>query len=269
MAADANPPIFDTAIHGWRYAFAALSRMPGVLGAAMLMVFALSVVKRWWLPDVESLFLQAEATGELDIGQFFQLSFLFMIVRSFLLTPVVIAMHCFVLLGEVTPYYALRPSQSRFMRFFIFSIVFQLLLQIPVWLMVTSSEASIVLGLFGMLVLSTVLFALVIASIIVSLRLLILFPAIAVDAGGANWRNAIADTKGHTWRVFFIMLLTSIPVLVLAAPLYFLLGWPDGPSLTSGIILSVVQAVAGVLGLCAFAAVASRLFAAFANRLKG
>jgi hypothetical protein len=136
MAADVRPPIFGTAIEGWRYVLAALSRMPVVLGVGMLIVFGLIEVKRWLLPDVESLFLQAEATG--DFRQFFDVfqsrqigSFLILIAQSFLLTPVVIAMHRFVLLGEVAPLYSLRLSQPRFMRFFALSVVFQLLILIP------------------------------------------------------------------------------------------------------------------------------------------
>lgn len=254
MAAS-DPPIFDTVLQGWRYAFAALSRMPGVLGVAMLVLLALNVATIPLLPGPQ----EEPSPGTQIIG------FLIGIVQGFLLTPVAIAMHRFVLLGEVAPRYALNPSEPRFMRFFTFTVVYQLLMGVPSSLMSIAGKTQTVAG--G--VLAFLFFVLLIVAIIVSLRLLILFPAIAVDAPGATWRNAMADTKGHTWRVFFIVLLTSIPMLALAVPLYFLLGWPDGPSFTGGIVLSAVQSVAGVLGLCAFAAVASRLFAALSNRLNG
>ncbi len=111
--------------------------------------------------------------------------------------------------------------------------------------------------------------AFVLFAVIASLRVLILFPAIAVDAGGADWRNAMADTKGHTWRVLFTVIATGIPSLIVTMPLYFLLAWPAAPGLVGGLVVSAVQAVVGVLTLCALAAVASRLFAAFANKLNG
>jgi hypothetical protein len=120
-----------------------------------------------------------------------------------------------------------------------------------------------------MLVVASAWIALMITGVIVCLRLLILFPAIAVDADGASWRNAIADTKGHTWRLFFIMLLTAIPAYVLFGTVPFLPGWPYGPNAIGQIALSAAQAAVRVLMVCALAAVASRLFAAFANKLNG
>ncbi|MCZ7642386.1 MAG: hypothetical protein M5U33_06165 [Pseudorhodoplanes sp.] len=71
-------------------------------------------------------------------------------------------------------------------------------------------------------------------AVIVALRVLILFPAIAVDAPGARWRNAYFDTKGHTWRVFGISVLTALPALLVALPLYFVIGWPEGSASSAG-----------------------------------
>lgn len=45
------------------------------------------------------------------------------------------------------------------------------------------------------------------------LRLSILFPAIAVDAPGADWQSVMADTRGYAWQIFFIMLLAALPIL--------------------------------------------------------
>ena len=77
MAIGEHPPIIGLAIEGWRYAFAALSRMPGLLGVAVLIMFALNVVTLPLLPDP-----QAEPTLGLQI-----MSSLINIVSGFLLTP--------------------------------------------------------------------------------------------------------------------------------------------------------------------------------------
>jgi hypothetical protein len=254
MAADEHPPIFDMALQGWRLAFAAFSRMPAVIGIGMLVVFALSVASLPLLPGPKE-----ELSLAIQL-----LSLLLGFVQGFLLTPVAIAVHRFVLLGEIARYYSLTPSQPRFMRFFLFTVVFQLLTIVPATLMSFGKEGGI-----GVLIWTLAAAALFIAAVIASLRLLILFPAIAVDARGADWRNAMADTKGHTWRVFFIVVLTSLPALVVTMPLYFTLSWPDAPGLIAGLFLSFAQSVVGVLSLAAFAAIASRLFAIFANRLNG
>ena len=150
------------------------------------------------------------------------------------------------------------------MRFFTFTVVYQLLVSVPGTLSLAGKSGT---GLG--VALALVFFVLFIVAVIASLRLLILFPAIAVDARGADWRNAMTDTKGHTWRVFFIAILATLPSLIVLLPLYFTLTWPDGPGLAGGIVLSATQAIVSVLTICALAAVASRLFAAFANKLNG
>ena len=254
MATDERPAIIGSPIEGWRYAFAALSRMPGVLGVAMGIMLALNIVTLPLLPAP-----QAEPTLGMQV-----VSFLTSIASGFILTPVAIAMHRFVLLGEVAQRYSLNPSEPRFMRFFTFTVVYQLLVSVPGTLSLAGKSGT---GLG--VALALVFFVLFIVAVIASLRLLILFPAIAVDARGADWRNAMTDTKGHTWRVFFIAILATLPSLIVLLPLYFTLTWPDGPGLAGGIVLSATQAIVSVLTICALAAVASRLFAAFANKLNG
>ena len=254
MATDERPAIIGSPIEGWRYAFAALSRMPGVLGVAMGIMLALNIVTLPLLPAP-----QAEPTLGMQV-----VSFLTSIASGFILTPVAIAMHRFVLLGEVAQRYSLNPSEPRFMRFFTFTVVYQLLVSVPGTLSLAGKSGT---GLG--VALALVFFVLFIVAVIASLRLLILFPAIAVDARGADWRNAMTDTKGHTWRVFFIAILATLPSLIVLLPLYFTLTWPDGPGLAGGIVLSATQAIVSVLTICALAAVASRLFASFANKLNG
>jgi hypothetical protein len=128
--------------------------------------------------------------------------------------------------------------------------------------------------------------------------MLILFPAVAVDTPGAGWHNAMTDSKAHTLRIFFVVLVTAIPIYGLRSSL------PDFESYVSSHLQSltgkmwcfvlneknlcsapnavgrstlaiaewtfnVAYAAIEVFALCAFAAVASRLFAVFANKLNG
>ena len=121
MAASENPSVFELAIEAWRYTFAALSRMPSILGIAMAIVFGLSIATLPLLPDPNE-----------EPGLIFHLfGFLISIAQAYFLTPVAIAVHRFVLLGEVTERYAPNPSDPRFMRFFVFSVVYHLLTSVP------------------------------------------------------------------------------------------------------------------------------------------
>jgi hypothetical protein len=99
---------------------------------------------------------------------------------------------------------------------------------------------------------------------IIAVRIVILFPAVAEDAPGAEWQNAIADTKGHSWRVFFILLCLILPAAILVAialMICFLIpviGW---------IIGVAIQAVFSVAIVAATASAASRLYVDYANQL--
>ncbi len=253
MASEQNPPVFGTAVEAWRYAFAGFSRMPILFGSAMLAVFVLNAAT---LP-------LAPAPNEEPTVGIQLLGLVVTVVQGFLLAPVAIAMHRLVLLGELTAGYRPDPSDRRFMTFFVFSAVFQLMMDVPATLMALAGKGGGALGGIMMFV----FFVVMIAAVIVALRVLILFPAIAVDAPGAQWRNAYFDTKGHTWRVLGIVVLAALPALMVAMPLFFLIGWPDGPGVGGGTLLAIVQSIVSVLMIAALAAAASRLFMAYSDRL--
>ena len=108
-----------------------------------------------------------------------------------------------------------------------------------------------------------------VAIIIVTLRLTIIFPAVAVDAPGATWGNVMADTKGYAWRIFLFGLVASLPLIVPALVLGALIGF--GTTTGSWIVsaLSIVfTAVLSVVGLTLFIVVASRLYLWIGNRTK-
>jgi hypothetical protein len=259
VPAAAKPAIIGSAITAWRDAFAAINSMPTVMGVAFVIVLALNAVGLLLLPSPSA--EPAPLSLSLQIA-----SFGLAIVQSFLLAPVAIAVHRFVLLGELTGGYSINPSDQRFQRFFGFAVLLSALMTIP----------SAMMGLFlgrsdwgalGMAIGSIVLLVLLIVACIVSLRTVILFPAIAVDAPGAQWGNALADSKGHSWRLLFILIVTAVPFAVIFGLLYWLLLRPSGLTLFSGVVYVLLQAITQVPAIAAFAAMASRLFAAFSGRL--
>jgi len=108
-----------------------------------------------------------------------------------------------------------------------------------------------------------------IAIIIVTLRLTIIFPAVAVDAPGATWRNVMADTKGYVWRIFLFGLVACLPLIVPALVLGALVG--TGTRTGSWIVNALTitfAAVLGVVALTLFIVFASRLYLWIGNRTK-
>jgi len=254
--AEKKPPVINTAAIAWRDAFRAIEVMPAVAGIAFVLYLVMSLaisinanpyalVGSPWLPII-------------SIGA--------SIVQAVLLSPLAIAVHRFVLLGEEANRYPLEPKSGRYLRFVGFAILVKIL-----WLIPNTIE-SLIPARDNNSALATELkflaFVLVITVVIVVVRRAILFPAIAIDAPGATWSKARLDTKGSSWRVAFVFISTALPVLVIngvLAWLWLLLTPQAQPNAGSLLLFSVIEAVIAIAALCAFAAAASHIYRARAD----
>jgi hypothetical protein len=192
------------------------------------------------------------------------LGFVMGAVQSFLLTPFMIAVHRFIILDEVTPGYALDPSKPTFRLFF-------------GWLVALSAVGSLVLWTYGLLTaLSAPMMAAIVPTalvlvvvVIVSVRLTVLFPAIAVDLPGAQASNAWADTKGHAFGILVIFALALLPLLAISLATTLMLGPKaldvGSPTAIAGLVQSAVMHAA-TLTLCV--AIASRVFQTLGDRMR-
>jgi hypothetical protein len=109
-----------------------------------------------------------------------------------------------------------------------------------------------------------------IAATWVSLRLIVLFPAIAVGASGARPANAFADTNGYDLRLFAIFLLAFIPMIAFSVLIFIALGRgimaPSSPLSVVGVIVSAVfGTVVEALGIV----VASHIYLAIGRKVRG
>lgn len=253
-----RPTIGQAVSQAWRDTFAALRALAGPAQIAFFLCMVVSVARYLF-----QLVQQGGATASL-LGEF-----VLSIAQAFLLTPFLIAVHRFIILGEAGRY-RLAPGEHRFKLFFLWSIVLSLFAWFPPFLLaaIKIAPARGPALLFAFVV---VIYALV--AIVVMLRLIILFPAIAVDAPGATWRNSMADTKGHAWRILFIGLLASLPLFGVVF-LLVMAGVPVDVSTASTrssigrvAIATVVDAAFSVVGLTIAVAIASRLYEQLAKLL--
>ena len=233
--------------------------MQGPLQAAFLINMGVGLVRRVLLPDMSGV-----SSGPL------LLEFVVAGVQAFLLTPYLIAVHRFIVLNEAGQRYALAPAEQRFQLFFLWSMVLSLMYWLPSFAMSGLSKEPAVIFLAGI---ATIVVLLLIATTIISLRLVILFPAIAVDAPGATWRNAMADTKGNAWRILFVSLLAALPIIVTVI-VVAVIGASIG--LTSGketsalawlITAGVVDGVVGVIAVTLAVVIASRFYRELGKRV--
>ena len=181
----------------------------------------------------------------------------------FLLTPFFLAVHRFLLLGEEATRYDFKPSSPRFQLFFGWLAVGVVLLSFPSTLAAFAEAKGPVYYFGGQLPLDVdsgmVRVARIVTWVVVT-QLLVLFPAVAVDAPGAGWQNAFSDTRSRIWFVLAVTILPFIPIGLLAVAVIPLFRFSPG-SLTAWFGATLL--VASTLG----AVIASRLYQVVGDRL--
>jgi hypothetical protein len=253
--ATTKPPIIGTALAAWADTFRAIGAMPLIFGIALAIDFVLSLATLAVAPDPATL----AASGQMRTALLVVVS---AVLSAILFAPLAIVTHRFVLLGETTNRYPLDPFSARYVRFVGFAIVFKLALVLP----------NTLIGLESQLPAAAAFqFATGVASVflvIVAVRRIILFPAIAIDAPGATWSNARRDTKGTSWRVLFIFVCTALPELIVSALIGLVVLSPEFQ--TGGgwhALFFLIGPAIGIPTVCAFAAAASHIFQARADSL--
>ena len=250
MANGAQTSIIGAAMAAWQDALAARQRMPTLFVTAIVAIAVLDLVY------FALIFLSPFAGPGLLA---FVVGLIYAAAQGFLLTPLAIAVHRHLLLGEVRDNYRLDTQDPRFMKFFTFLAGLAIVMFVPrlIGELFSGATGHSSFGALVSLILSIV-------AAVIFVRNVILFPAVAVDAPGADWRNAMADTKGHFWRVFFILLCAILPpaiVVSIVLVIFFaipLIGW---------LLAVALQAVFGVFVVAAAAAAASRLYVDYAQQL--
>jgi hypothetical protein len=244
--------ILPAVITAYRDLWRALLAMRALFVIALLIVLAIKVAEgfvplRLWNGPVPGLFL----------------GFIVGAVQIFFLTPFMIAVYRFIILDEVAAAYVLDPGRPEFIPLFGWNLVLSTIT--PLAFLLLEILRAIGVSVIPAIVLSIIA---LVAMIIASMRLIILFPAIAVDAPGANASHALADTKGHTFRIFMIFLLALLPLVALVFIVTLMLG--SGVR-NAGTPAAFVQLAVGTLMqttiTALYVAVAARVFQALGDRV--
>jgi hypothetical protein len=245
-------PIVPTLMAAYRDLRRLLFPLRTIVISAFLILLAISVTAelvphRYW--DQK---LSGEALGLLQDA-----------VWALLLTPIVIAIHRFVILGEVTPNYGLDIGEPAFRLFFIWLFGLKVFSGLPYTLLG-------VLQALGFSPLATAIpFAVALVVVTAALlRLTILFPAVAVEAPGATAKHAFIDTKGQALRILAIFLLALIPwisaiivIVILLGPGVLVTGSAQAmvSLVVGGIAQSAVVCLSTVIGSHAFMFLAAQV----------
>jgi hypothetical protein len=240
-------PIWLTLGAGYREWLRMLPALRRLVVNAFLIVLAISVLDQ---------FIPASLEEQEPFGT--AISLAEAAVRAFLLAPILIAIHHFIILDEITETYAVPIGEPAFRRFFGWLFAFEVLAGLPF------DFLSALQGLNATLAATTGWFVgALVVTIAIMVRLSILPPAIAVEAPGARPAAALEDTKGWALRIFAIFCVAVIPWLAVDLAVTALIG--RGIAVTGsipGMIGLVFGAILQTVLLTLAAVIASLLFIA-------
>jgi hypothetical protein len=184
-----KPSILFVLRSAWSDTLASLSQLQYPALVVFLICFAEQLARTFLLPDG-----RLGETLDVLVGT----------VSTFAIVPYQIAIYRLIILGEVTTNYSFTANTNRVRRFLAWTAA----------LWIATIAPILIFGLLpiGLSVALTV--TLVVVGIVVLLRLILLFPAIAVDATGASATNALADSNGHFWFIARSMLVACLPMVV-------------------------------------------------------
>lgn len=188
-------------------------------------------------------------------------------IRDLLLVPFNIAIFRLLILDEVASQYSFAVSTRRFQRLASWVIGLWLFISI-----VMPQVMDLMTPAHGIQLVATAV--IIIAGLAFLIRIAILFPAIAVNSGGASVANTLADTRGRSWFILKALLVSFVPVLATMALVAGLSAVGDvslisGRSLWTVVPRTVLLCLVGFLIHTATAVTAARLYVWIGDRVKG
>jgi hypothetical protein len=244
-------PVVHTVGMAYRDAWRAIRAMPRLLLVTVAIVLALNLVEQVALPKAVRDF---PATG-----------FVSMLVMNLALMPLWISIYRLLLSSEVSTSHASDVTAHRFVRFFAWSFVLSC-----TWLPATIVDfmwPDNVAAFWAGVGLALVAYS------IAAVRLVLLFPAIAIDAPGATVSNAMADSRGHFLNILCLyaaaattMVLAILSVLAVIA-IVAVFALDTGTELPDW-VFAVVATVLMILVPAVIVGIDARIFPVLADRVR-
>jgi hypothetical protein len=186
-------------------------------------------------------------------------------LNAAIVTPMIVATHRFVILGEVAQLSTRNLFGPRFVHFFSLSLVYQAMF-------IVVGFPTIVFGYKAAAVVP--MYILLFVGFWLAIRIIIVFPAAAVDAPGTSLRNAFDDTRGEAWGIFLTLLWIGLPLVVAALAIRFVIARLFGVEVLTraagmaGFAQVLSDSILNVVSVMSLAAAASYMFRGLGNRLK-
>jgi hypothetical protein len=193
------------------------------------------------------------------------------VIQALILMPLAIAVHRFVLLGEVFDNRSLQINIHRYKRFAIYASLLALILAIPKVLTILEATMSYNRDEPLPTVFVPIRFAVEVLAYAFFGATMALFPAIALDVEGAGIRNALNASKFDLFRILAAAALGLLPIVIFQVALqyvYEILSAWHGPFYNSwqpALWQGGVIALPMVVGAAILAATASYVYAGYSQ----
>ena len=239
------PGIGRVAFDGWRLTRDAFVAMPRLMGSGLGgFLVAQHAIGQWIGPMV---------AGPKAVWTLLLLGILSRVVDNLIHASVLIGIHRFIITGEVIDraVWVVPPMYGRFV----------------VWaigLSLAMTPASIIQMLIGARypgLSVTISGVYAIGVLFVSMRLMLMLPALALNARFEDWRRVWEISRGHVWRFMFCGLLALLPLIaVIMVVTISVMSGQDMKDPHFGLGTELFLNTLGMLMVCLGGAVASRLF---------
>jgi hypothetical protein len=253
--------VLPVALASWRSAFAAAGRMPALFAAVTLLLVFLAALEfsllNKLIPDAVQLrqvILPAAIVAA------------FAVLSACLLSPLAIAVHRFIILGEVSHIGSFTENKLRYLRFALFAAALAMLAKLPILQMGIEMDMDTEKGGFLASALVFTRYAIPVLSVVFVVGTMILFPAVAVDAHGTSVGNAFSDSWPNLGRITLVVISSIVP----AAAIHFCISLlvTSGQNAIPPIYAFIaVRALPGVLYAAVLAASASYIYTCYAQHI--
>jgi hypothetical protein len=254
-------PIIATIWGSWTDAMRAIRAMPVVSVCALVLHAAVAVGT---LFAIFAILLSPGRTVEewLTSPAWFAFSLVNVGIRIILLAPLFIAIHRFVIRGEIASRYPLHPLRPSYLKYIGTAFVLFCVSRAP-------DLISVVLPLglpfSANLAIAIVTFALMGAVAIVVVRKIALFPAIAVNAPNASWGQVAPADAGNVARILIVLAGVLLPFVIVSL---VQIAYLPLPGETGALMITLAMALVQLPVMCAFAAAMARIYLAIGTSVE-
>jgi hypothetical protein len=252
-------PILETILKAWTDGFRAMRDMPLVAACALVLLVLVATGVYF---ATGAILLNSGRSAQEWVESPAWLTFVMFStsIRIVLLAPLFMAVHRYVIGGAVARQYPLNPLRPSYLRYVGMALAVYAALKLPEMIGVLLAPARTLL-LFDLLfaLLTT---AMMITVAVVVLGKIALFPAIAVNARSASWRDTPLADAGNLMRTIAVMIAIIGPAQLAAWLVHGYLPAPHWPNGNEQLVRSLALVLVDLPTLCALAAAMARIYLA-------